>query len=530
MMNTAPVKVVVAGHVDDGKSTLIGRLLYETDSLPDGKLEELNELSAKRGMQLEWSFVLDAFQAERDQAITIDTTQIRLKTISGEIVIIDAPGHIEFLKNMISGAANADAALLLVDASRDVREQTRRHAYLLHFLGIKQITVLINKMDLIDFSEEKFNDLSKQVDQYLKEVGITSCSIIPISGRHGDFLRTRSERMPWYEGPTVLDTLGYFIRQTESHDGPLRLPVQDIYKFDDRRIIVGKIESGKLSVGDTILVSPSNQTARIESIEGWNSPTKDSALAHQSVGITLNKPLFIERGDMLSHVDDAPMITPIFKATLFWLGKQPLIEDKLYKMKISTRQVYVSVQTIEYEINIDDLSKHKTQRIGTNGCGKVVLKTHGAIALDEYQKIPATGRFVLVDDDEIVAGGMIEMDNYVDQRQSHLNNMKHLTSVSHHILQEHRIQRNGHKPGILWFTGLSGSGKSTLAMQLELALFQKGYQVYTLDGDNIRHGLKLISGFHRKTELKILPDRRSGFFVCRCRIYLYHLFHLPLRV
>lgn len=490
-----PLKIVVVGHVDDGKSTLIGRLLYETDFFPEGKLAELKAISLKRNMPMEWSFVLDAFQAERDQAITIDTSQVCLKTHNRNVIIIDAPGHIEFLKNMVSGAADADAAFLLVDASQGIQQQTRRHAYLLNLLGIQQVAVIVNKMDLIDFSSSHFEQVGSEVAKYLSEVGINPLAIIPISARHGDMLTTRSEKMAWYKGPTVLEVVNNFSCYDASDFGSLRLPVQDVYKFDDRRIIAGRIESGNLRVGDELLFSPSNQIAKVNSIEVWNAPSCFSAEVGESVGITLDKQLFVERGDVISHVENPPMLTTLFRATLFWLGEELLVPSKTYKIKLSTRETLVIVQSIEYEINTDKLLKNETSCLLKNQCGEVILRVRDLLPLDEYSNHRRTGRFVLVDGYEIVAGGMISMEGFPNQRKEFFKGPSNLTAVTHYVTMKEREQRFGHKGGVLWFTGLSGAGKSTLAMKVEQLLFLKGYQVYVLDGDNIRFGLNANLGF-----------------------------------
>lgn len=489
------LKIVVVGHVDDGKSTLIGRLLYETDSLPEGKLEELKAVSQKRNMPMEWSFALDAFQAERDQAITIDTSQIHLKTALRNVTLIDAPGHIEFLKNMVSGAANADAAILLVDATEGVRQQTRRHSYLLNFLGIQQVAVVINKMDLMEFSEKRFDEVKADVNAYLGEVGIIPQSIIPVSARHGDMLASRSENMTWYKGHTVLDTINNFISYDLADAGLLRFPVQDVYKFDERRIIAGRIESGMLKVGDELLFSPSNQTAKVNSIEVWNATPRCEAKAGESVGITLDRQLFVERGDIISHLENPPMLTTQFRATLFWLGEEPLQQDKTYKIKLATRETLITVQAIEHEINTDLLQKNKTASLEKNQCGEVILRARDLLPLDEYQNLRRTGRFVLIDGYEIVAGGMISMKGFANQRKEFASGPLNLTKVKHYITKPVREQRYGHKGGVLWFTGLSGAGKSTLAMAVEQFLFLTGCQVYALDGDNIRSGLNANLGF-----------------------------------
>lgn len=489
------LKLVVVGHVDDGKSTLIGRLMYETGSFPEGKLEEIKAVSLKRNMPMEWSFALDAFQAERDQAITIDTSQICLQTALRKVILIDAPGHIEFLKNMVSGAANADAAFLLVDASEGIRQQTRRHSYLLNFLGIQQVVVIINKMDLVDFSEARFETVKSQVTHHLEEVGIKPQAVVPISARHGDTLKTHSGRMDWYKGPTVIEAIDQLMPYDLADAGLLRLPVQDVYKFDDRRIIAGRIESGVLRVGDEILFSPSNQIAKVQSIEVWNAPHKREAEAGESVGITLDKQLFVERGDVISHLDNPPVLTTQFRSTLFWLGDDPLLLNKTYKIKLATRETLVTVQSIEYQIDTDALSKSQSDRLEKNQCGEVILKSRDLIPLDEYKSLRRTGRFVLIDGYEIVAGGMISMQGFPNQRKEITNNPLNLTKVSHYVSKALREKRYGHKGGVIWLTGLSGAGKSTLSMAVEQLLFLTGRQVYTLDGDNIRSGLNSNLGF-----------------------------------
>ena len=493
--NTTPLKIVVVGHVDDGKSTLIGRLLYETNSFLDGKLEELETISKKRNMPMEWSFLLDAFQAERDQAITIDTTQILLNLQERNILIIDAPGHIEFLKNMVSGAADADAAFLLVDATRGIQQQTRRHAYFLNFLGIQQVVVIINKMDLIDFSESRFKQVSSELTSHLKELGMTPQALIPVSARHGNNLVTHSKEMEWYNGPTVIEAIKSFSTYGVSISDPLRIPVQDVYKFDERRIIAGRIESGTLKVGDEILFSPSHQIAKVLSIESWNTPTLLEVNTGSSVGITLDRQLFTERGDVISHVNNPPTLTSLFKSTLFWLGHHPFEEGKTYKMKLSTKETLVTVKVIESQIDTDLLQKNKASYLEKGQCGEVVLQARDLVSLDNYQTLRHTGRFVLVDGEEIVAGGMVSTKDYLGQSQEDIRKTLNLTAVAHHVTSTERQYLYGHKGGVLWFTGLSGAGKSTLAMKMEHLLFQKGYQVYVLDGDNIRSGLNSNLGF-----------------------------------
>jgi len=492
----AALKIVIVGHVDHGKSTLIGRLLHDTDSLPPGKVEEIKAVSARRGMPIEWSFVLDAFQAERDQAVTIDTTQIWFHTPAREYVIIDAPGHREFLKNMISGASNADAAVLVVDAAEGVRETTRRHGYLLHMLGIRQVAVAVNKMDLVDFGEQRFAEVAHEAERYLEEIGVTPTAIVPISARDGDNIASRSVRMPWYQGPGVLDALERFHAVTLPSDQPLRFPVQDVYKFDRRRILAGRVESGVLRVGDTLMFSPSNKTARVASIEAWNvDPPPVEAHSGESIGITLDEQIFVERGEVASTLEDPPWLTTVFRATVFWLGNDPLKVGKSYKLRLSTQDAPVTVQEIERIIDTDSLAGRAGERVERNAVAEIVLRSRRVLALDEYRDNPRNGRCVLVEGFDTVAGGVISMEGYPDQRGAFGVKSTNLTSVEHRIAVDTRAQRNGHQGGVLWFTGLSGAGKSTLAMEVEQRLFNHGYHVYVLDGDNVRRGLNANLGF-----------------------------------
>lgn len=492
----AQLKIVVVGHVDHGKSTLIGRLLHDTGSLPDGKLEELKATSAKRGMPLEWSFVLDAFQAERDQAITIDTTQIWFKTKRRSCVIIDAPGHREFLKNMVSGAASADAAILVIDAEEGVREQSRRHAYLLHLLGLRQIAVVVNKMDVVGHDVGRFAAVRDEITAYLAEIGVTPSVIIPISARDGDNLATRSAATGWFSGPTLLESLDLFEVANAPDDLPLRLPIQDIYKFDERRILVGRVETGGVTVGDTLLFSPSNRTARVRSIEAWNAPEPPrSAWAGQAVGITLDEQIFAERGDIVSHVDFPPKLSNVFRATLFWLGTEPLSIGSTFKLKLATDEATVTVQAIDRVIDTQTLAGGNAESVQRNEVAEVVLRSREMLALDEHRTCPSTGRFVLVDTYDTVGGGVVSMEGYPDQRQLAKAKGTNLYEVDHLLTPAARSWRNGHRGAVVWFTGLSGAGKSTLAMRVEQRLFAKGYQTYVLDGDNVRRGLNADLGF-----------------------------------
>lgn len=498
--NKEQMKIVIVGHVDHGKSTLVGRLFHDTDSLPDGKFEQIQAMCKKRGMQFEWSFLMDALQAERDQEITIDTTQIWFKTQKRNYVIIDAPGHKEFLKNMISGAAMSEAALLIIDASEGVKEQSKRHGYLLHLLGIRQITVAVNKMDLVDYSEKKFHKIEKEYRKYLSGIGVEPTDIIPIAAREGDNIASRSKNMEWYTGPCVVEALDRFSKKPELDDLPLRFPIQDVYRFDEhKRIFAGRIETGRVKVGDELLFSPSNKSSRIASIEAWgvdNLPTEASA--GQCIGVTLEEQIFVERGEIASLRQDAPILTNLFRAKIFWLGKDDLEEGKRYTVKINTSEYKVEVREVEKVVSTDDLSHSDVKYVSKNGVAEVIMRVRGLAALDEFESNQSTGRFMIMDGYDVVGGGIIDMHGFANQRVEKRAKSENLFAVDDVITQEQRALSNGHLGGMLWFSGLSGAGKTTLAMELERRLFAKGYQVYVLDGDNIRKGLCEDLGFEHK--------------------------------
>jgi phosphoadenylyl-sulfate reductase (thioredoxin) len=405
------VRVVIVGHVDHGKSTLIGRLLHEAGALPDGKLDALKAMSARRGMRFEWSFLLDALQVERDQGITIDTSQIRLRTPSRDIVLIDAPGHAEFLRNMITGAAQADAAVLIVDATEGVRDQTRRHGYLLHLLGVRQVTVVINKMDRVGFDAAKFDEIRAEITAHLTSLGLTPAAVIPISARNGDGVARHTPSTAWYRGPTVLAALDAFSPAPKPHDLALRLPVQAIYKFDDRRIIAGRVESGYIRVGDDILILPNRKSARVRSIEAWPAPDAVQApriaTAGQSIGVTLDREIFVERGDVVCLTDSPASSAKRLRARVFWLHARPLAVGGQITVRIGTAAAEGVVNAIEDAIDPGLLASDGAEVIGENHVGEIEIELSRPLAADPYTVDPNTGRVVLELEQRIAGGGLV---------------------------------------------------------------------------------------------------------------------------
>lgn len=485
------VRIVIVGHVDHGKSTLVGRLLHETGSLPDGKLDMLKEVSARRGMPFEWSFLLDALQTERDQGITIDTTQIRFRTRARDVVLIDAPGHAEFLRNMITGASQADGALLIVDALEGVRDQTRRHGYLLHLLGVKQVAVVVNKMDRVDFSATRFAEIRDEISAHLTGLGVTPQAVIPISARDGDGVAALSQRSRWYRGPTVVDALDALQPAQPPEQLALRLPVQAIYKFDDRRIVAGRIESGRLASGDEIVIVPAGKIAKIKSVESWPAtPLEGPQTAGRSVGITLDRDLFIERGDIIAHAGSAPRETRRIHARIFWLHDKPLGKGEQILVRLGTRESRASVVAIEKAVDPGELSSVENQSIARNHVGEIDIALAQPIAADAYADNPRTGRLVIEVNGRIAGGGLV-LSVDAGQRAVPVD----IVPVESALRPDERSARFRHHGAVVWLTGLPGSGKSTLARALERTVFGRGGSPILLDGDTFRAGLNRDLGF-----------------------------------
>ncbi len=487
------LQLVVVGHVDHGKSTLIGRLLFDTHSVADGKAERIEAACKAEGMEFEYAFLLDALLEEQAQNITMDTTRVPFRTERRSFTIIDAPGHKEFLKNMITGAASADAAVLLVDAQEGLREQTRRHCFLLSLLGLRQIVVAVNKMDLVDYRPEVFEAIRAELGDFLAKLGVEPAHFIPISAKNGEGLLKGSDRMTWYRGPTLLDVLERFRANPPASGGPLRLSVQDVYRFDARRIVAGLVESGSVSVGDQIEFVPGGKRSRVKTIETWpqsDPPPRGPVGSGSEVALTLEDELFVERGQIGAPLDDKPHEARTFTARVFWIHDTPLRSGELIPLKLGTQQAEARVLGIQRTLDAVTLETGTgtTGEVRVHEVAEIRLRVRKPIAFDVGGKVPELGRFVLMRGRRIGGGGVI--DSVVDEPPG----PRGLAPVSRSAIL-------GHRGCIVWMTGLSGSGKSTLAQVLEQRLLTSGILSTILDGDVLRTGLSRNLGF--------TPDDRS---------------------
>ncbi len=486
------MNIVIVGHVDHGKSTLLGRLYADTDSLPDGKLEKVQAICRQQGKEFEYAFLFDAFLEEQEQGITIDTARTFFGWKGRQYIIIDAPGHKEFLKNMVSGAARAEAALLVIDALEGVKEQSKRHGLLLSLLGVKQVAVIVNKMDLVDYRQDRFEAIEKEYREFLETLGVKPEWVVPISAKLGDNIIKSSSNMNWYQGPAVLDTLTGFHKETEKQEKPLRFPVQDVYKFDARRIIAGKVSDGRLRVGDRLVFSPSNKKAVVKSIEGFSvDPPLTEVQAGESVGVTLTEQIFVERGEIATKEDELPLVSTSFKANLFWLGQKPLEKGKLYLLRLATNQVECELLTIHRNVSATDLEESQTpNQVDRNEVAEITLRAKTPLAFDLYQSFETTGRFVLVDGYDIAGGGILT--ELVHDEQESLRNEareRDFAWVKGEVLPADRARHYGHRAAIVLFTGPAHTGKAFLSRKLESLLVADGRHAYLLEGENLKHGL-----------------------------------------
>jgi bifunctional enzyme CysN/CysC len=484
------MNVVIVGHVDHGKSTLVGRLLADTGSLPEGKLEAVKQQCARNAKPFEYAFLLDALKDEQAQGITIDTARSFFKSKKRDYIIIDAPGHIEFLKNMISGAARAEAALLLIDAHEGIKENSRRHGYMMRFLGIRNVAVCVNKMDLVNYDQKVFEQIKADYTKFLKEIDLNPKTFIPIAAFHGDNIVGNSAKMPWYQGDHILSVLDSFEKAAPKENQVFRMPVQDIYKFteegDDRRIVAGRVATGTVKVGDNVVFLPSGKKNRIRSVEYFNGPERKGAIAGESIGFTMDTEIYIRPGEVLCKTSEKlPQVSLKFKANVFWMGKQPLVKNKTYKLKIATQQVPVVVSEIVHVLNAAELASSQKDHVDRHEVGECIFETMKPVAFDLVGEIAETGRFVLVDNYEIAGGGIIL--SAVLDKDSILND--HIKSREFnwersHITPDMRSQKYDHKSAFIVITGEIDTGKQRIAKALEEELFNLGKNVYFLGISN----------------------------------------------
>ncbi len=410
-ISTERMNIVIVGHVDHGKSTLVGRLLVDTGAIGQAKIDAVRSVCEKLGKPFEYAFLLDALKDERTQGITIDTARIFFRSAVREYIILDAPGHIEFLRNMVTGAARADAALLLIDAKEGIAENSRRHGLILSMLGVKKVVVLVNKMDLVEYDPEIFNFLRREYEQFLKSIEVLAQAFIPISAKDGDNIIHVSSRMAWYKGPCVLETLDKFESSKTAAVTALRMPVQDVYKFDGRRIVAGTVESGRLKIGDEVIFLPSEKTSRIETIESFGSDAQEEVAAGTATGVTLSHQIYVKPGEIMCNTAEwqkRPTTGTRFKAKIFWMGRQPLQTDKIYILKLATARMNVLVEEIEHVLDTESLKKQSGGTfVERNSVALCKLMTLHPFTFDLFDDFETTGRFVIVDNYQIAGGGTI---------------------------------------------------------------------------------------------------------------------------
>jgi bifunctional enzyme CysN/CysC len=507
------MNIVIVGHVDHGKSTVIGRLLADTHSLPEGKLEQVRAQCELNSKPFEYAFLLDALKDEQAQGITIDAARVFFKSNLRHYLILDAPGHIEFLKNMITGAARAEAALLVIDAAEGVQENSRRHGYMMSLLGIRQLAVVVNKMDLVGWDRGVYDGIVREYGAFLDQIGLKPSAFIPVSARGGDNIAGRSDELSWYDGPTVLNALDEFRSEPLPVDRPFRMPVQDVYKFtkqgDDRRIVSGTVDSGAVSVGDTVIFYPSGKKSRVKSVEAFNRPTQTRAEAGWAVGFTLQEQIYITRGELATvEGQPRPQVTTRLRVSLFWLGKEPMVKRKEYLIKLGSARVPCRLEEVLRVMDASTLgTAEQRNAIQRHDVAECVLRLDRAIACDLAEDVAATSRFVIVDDYEIRGGGIVR-EAMTDRQASVrdrvlLRNYKWEPSI---IQPEHRAEKYNQKASLILVTGEHEQDRKGVAKALEEKLFQDGKVVYFLGIGNVLYGVD--ADIERKQENRLEHMRR----------------------
>jgi len=486
------LRFITCGSVDDGKSTLIGRLLYDSKMLFEDQLASVEADSRKWGTQggeIDFALLVDGLAAEREQGITIDVAYRFFSTERRKFIVADTPGHEQYTRNMVTGASTADVAVILIDARRGVLTQTRRHSYLVHLIGIRQVVLAINKMDLVDFSQEVFDRIDAEYRAFAAQIGLTDITSIPLSALQGQNMTERSARTPWYAGPTLMEFLETCeVDETRLQAQPMRLPVQWVNRPNlDFRGFCGLLASGKLQPGDRVRVQPSGRESRVARIVAHGGDLAH-AVAGQSVQITLEDEIDISRGDVISHAAAPAEVADQFESTIVWMADEPLLPGRPYWLKIGTRTVSATVSEPKYKVNVNTLEHLATKRLELNEIGVCNIALDRTVAFDAYTANRETGGFILIDrlSNHTVGAGML----HFALRRSQNVHWQHVD-----VDKAARAGLMGQKPTVLWFTGLSGAGKSTVANLVAKRLFALGRHAYLLDGDNIRHGLNRDLGF-----------------------------------
>jgi bifunctional enzyme CysN/CysC len=480
----------MVGDVDAGKSTILGRLLVDLGLVTPAKLEELETSSSKRGVPIEYSFLLDAFQLERDQAITLDLTRIWVRTADAEFVFVDAPGHRELIRNLLSGASEVDAAVMVVAADEGITQQTRRQALFLRWFGFANVLVAINKLDLARDPRAAYEARAAEVRTFLDQLGMQARAIVPVAARSGDGIVKPGPLTAWWQGPTLIEALGTLERVHVREDGPLRFVVQDVYRREGKRLIAGRVESGMLERGEHLTFWPLQTGARVVAIHDWPDEI-ESAATGSSIAVELDARVFVDRGAVGSRAIDAPELGHVAQTTIVWLGVDPVRAGEPLRMRLGAREISVTLQRIEESIDPDTLEPREAQELRSGDVGVVSLVSRELIAADTNLAESSIGRFVLVRDGAIVAGGQIDAVVGHNRGEGATNVVAMTSSVE----RGERTTRNGHAGGVFWLTGLPSAGKSTVAMAVQRMLFERGRQVYVLDGDTLRTSLNLDLGF-----------------------------------
>ena len=503
------LRFTTAGSVDDGKSTLIGRLLYDSKSIFEDQMEAIEKTSKSSGEeQVNLALLTDGLRAEREQKITIDVAYRYFATPKRKFIIADTPGHTQYTRNMVTGASTADLAIILVDASKGILTQSRRHAFISSLLRIPHLVVAVNKMDLVDYDEETFNQIVADFREFAHKLEVSDVSFIPISALKGDNVVEKGERMDWYKGSTLLHHLETVKVDAADNVVDFRFPVQYVIRPGMTfRGFSGQVASGHVRPGDEIQVLPSGLTSKVKELVTMGG-NLEAAYPRDSVTITIEDEIDISRGDMIVRKDNVPTIRNEFESFLCWMNEKPLDLGKQYILQHTTQQVQVFVEEIFYRMNVDTLSREDADELKLNEIGRVKLKTSKSIFFDPYQINQKTGSFIIIDPttNVTVGAGMIRAGSTVskqvgDETQNSGLKAQYSPNVvwePWNIPKEIRETRNGNKAQVLWFTGISGSGKSTIAKALEKKLWEAGKQTVLLDGDQVRHGLNGDLGFSPK--------------------------------